>query len=112
MSRPEDQARYPTLSQLFGAYFHEDWQDFHSDWQSVVKEFAKYYSPESGTRELDQIIQSKMIEAEIEDLLDHGFSAGILPRVIGLGNREWLQQLRDELQGASRAIRQPPASRA
>ncbi|HEY1714644.1 MAG TPA: contact-dependent growth inhibition system immunity protein [Solirubrobacteraceae bacterium] len=87
---------------LIAGYFNADWElDFPSQrWQDVTAEFVRE-EPADAVKavvdELDQLIKSDLNEADLHWLLRE-LGSGILPEKIGLGNRQWLGDLRSDLE--------------
>ncbi|WP_107771067.1 contact-dependent growth inhibition system immunity protein [Nocardioides sediminis] len=75
-----NKADYPALSQLLGAYFHQDWHDeYGGSWEAAVDDFAR--------REPSRV---RGVTAEIATLMRTTHSAAELKKALdGLGNFYW-----------------------
>ena len=89
---------YPALRRLFGAYFHQDWQDEYVTSTNAVQAFlraAPYAAVDTTRHELDGVLASTLDDEELGRLLRDGFDCNYVPQANDLGNRAWLEQLRD-----------------
>ena len=92
---------YPALHRLFGAYFHEDWQDDYTTSTGAVQAFlgeASYATVDATRRELDRLLASGLDDAELGRLLRDGFDCNYVPQVDELSNGAWLARIRDLMQ--------------
>ncbi|MBV8529404.1 MAG: hypothetical protein JOZ75_13925 [Candidatus Dormibacteraeota bacterium] len=89
---------YPALHRLFGAYFHQDWQDDYTTSTGAVQAFlreAPYAIVDAARRELDALLATPLDDAELGRLLREGFDCNYVPQVDELTTRAWLARIRD-----------------
>lgn len=92
---------YPTLHRLFGAYFHQDWQDDYATSTVAVQAFvreAPHATVDAARRELDRLLASSLDDGELGGLLREGLDCNYVPQVDELSNHAWLARIRDLLQ--------------
>ncbi len=92
---------YPSLHRLFGAYFHQDWQDDYATSTGAVQAFvreAPYATVDAARRELDHLLASPLDDGDLGRLLRDGFDCNYVPQVDELTNRAWLARIRDLMQ--------------
>lgn len=92
---------YPALHRLFGAYFHQDWQDDYATSTGAVQAFlgeAPYPTVDAARRELDRLLASGLDDEALGRLLRDGFDCNYVPQVDELSNRSWLARVRDLMQ--------------
>jgi hypothetical protein len=90
------------LEQLFGAYFHQDWELDHASWQAVAEQFVE----DSGAH-LTEHVAIKL--SELSESLVSDYEIGQAVQAMGcyywpgseVGYRSWLQQLAAHLQVAA-----------
>jgi hypothetical protein len=96
--------RYPELEQLFGAYFHQDWDLEGPDDQAIL---ARYLEESSETdlqqaiAELQRLLDEPMEENELGDFLLRELGSYYYPMAEGKSYREWLEEVLSVLQAAS-----------
>ena len=89
-------ADYPALLRLFGAYFHQDWQDEYTTSSGAVQAFlseAPYATVEAVRHELERLLASTLDDDYLGRLLRDGFDCNYVPQVDELTNRAWLARL-------------------
>lgn len=89
---------YPALHRLFGAYFHQDWQQDYTTSTGAVQTFlreAPFAMVDAARRELDDMLASPLEDDELGRLLREGFDCNYVPQVDELSNRAWLARVRD-----------------
>lgn len=102
------QAAYPRLWQMFGAYFHQDWNMEGDDWPDLVRDFA------DGQTHADLAATAVELDRLVADLPDDAALGRELFGVLGccyqprpdLGGptvRVWLGQIATTLRADSRA---------
>lgn len=102
------QAAYPCLWQMFGCYFHQDWDTAGGDWPDLVRNFA-VGRPQSELNatvaELDRLVADFPDDAALgrELMVVLGCYYTPRPDLGGPTEREWLGQVATFLRrGASR----------
>jgi hypothetical protein len=103
------QAAYPRLWQLFGAFFHQDWDAEGDDWPDLVHNFATG-QPQSEldatAAELDRLVRDFPDDAELNHELFDVLGCSYTPRpdLGGPTVRAWLGEIARFLRtGSSRA---------
>ncbi len=84
------------LRQLFGAYFHQDWDLDGPTWQDVVLVFVKDHSRQSALDVLNAIrswLQSAASDAEIARELQDSFWCECSAQPDGITGRRWVEQV-------------------
>jgi CdiI immunity protein len=93
---------YPTLSNLIGAYLHQDWlhvydwEDKKQHYQPVVRFFKTHNPPsfvDQATNELKQFLAEEHDEEHLEDYLYHHFVLGLNISYLNITNKEWLEDV-------------------
>jgi hypothetical protein len=93
---------YPALWQLFGAYFHQDWDLSGPDWQSVLAEYVDTAQPETALQaagELAALLRDIPDDAELRRIVPDDLGCEYLPEPGGLTMREWLMEMQRQLAG-------------
>ncbi len=93
-------ADYPALSQLFGGYFHQDWQQDHASRDAALLAFVRDASPETAgaaAAEIDRLLDAGFDDAALARMLADGFDCNYLPETDGISASDWLGQVRDTL---------------
>ncbi len=92
------QAAYPQLWQLFGAYFHQDWDTEGDDWPDLVRNFTgglPQSKLDATAAELDRLVadfpEDAALDRELFDVL--GCSYTPRPDLGGPTVRAWLGQI-------------------
>ncbi len=96
----EASRRYPTLFQLFGGYFHQDWTLDYSDPTTAIAGFKTEAEPQvcqAAIAELSDLLTLHLGEDDIERVLYPGLECNYLPMVDGIAMSEWLATVRDQL---------------
>jgi hypothetical protein len=90
---------WPGLSQLAGAYFHQDWSLDHESWEAAVDAFSADEPAsvrEAARAEIVRLIESGAPDAELEHVFT-GLDLNISPESRGLTHRLWLRQVLERL---------------
>jgi hypothetical protein len=97
---------YPTLHRMFGAYFHQDWQDEYATSTGAVQAFlreAPFAVVDSARRELDLLLASTTDDELLGSVLRLAFDCNYVPQVDELSNRAWLMRVRALMQSVPSA---------
>ena len=92
---------YPALHRLFGAYFHQDWQDDYATSTGAMQAFlrdAPYATVDTTRLELDHLLAASLSDSDLGRLLRDGFDCNYVPLVDELTNRAWLVRIRELMQ--------------
>ena len=92
---------YPELWQLFGAYFHQDWDLAGPDWQTVLAEYVETAEPETVRRaasELSALLHDTPDDGELRRFVLDDLGCEYLPEPGGLSMREWLMEMQRRLE--------------
>jgi hypothetical protein len=95
---PEDQ--FPKLAQLMGAYFHQDWADDDPDEMAVVREYARFESPDGLRRVVREINDYLSLPPRAKGparTLFEDFGCYVHTSTLGLTDAEWLRRIQEEL---------------
>lgn len=94
--------KYPALSNLIGAYLHQDWKHDY-EWSEIkvhyhpVIRFFKTHNPsewvEQATEELKKFLAEGHDEEHLEDYLYHHFVLGTMPSYWGFTFRGFLEDI-------------------
>jgi len=92
------QTEYPHLSQMFGSFFHQDWDTEGDDWPQLVRNFAEDQPQtelDATAAELDQLVADFTIDISLDhELLDVlGCYYSPRPDLGGPTVRVWLGQI-------------------
>jgi len=93
-------ADYPALSQLFGGYFHQDWQRDHTSREAALDAFVRDASPETvgaAAIEIDRLLGAGFDDASLEEMLAGGFDCNYVPEADGISAAAWLRTVGDRL---------------
>jgi hypothetical protein len=88
------------LRDLLAGYFNQDWGDDHETWEGVVAAFAadgRATGVKDAVSELDWLLASDATDDDVDWVLREGLHSGFVPSRNGMGPRESLQAIRDEL---------------
>jgi len=91
---------FPALYQLFGGYFHEDWNDESATPDAALRTFLEEASAEAvaaARGELDRLMSSGFDDATLARVLEEGFACNYRPGSDGVATSEWLASVRDAL---------------
>lgn len=91
------QETYPALWQLFGAYFHQDWDLSGPDWRDVAAEYRTEAGPEiarAAAGEIDRLLNDTPDDGELRRIVLDDLDCCYLPEPGGVTMREWLIELR------------------
>jgi hypothetical protein len=96
-----------SLSHLFGAYFHEDWDLEADDWQGIVDNYVQDEQPTTEllralTQEIDDLT-AECTEPDAEQLVTRTMSANYYP-LPEFTYKEWLGQVAARLRQHAAAI--------
>ena len=84
--------QYPALWQLFGGYFHQDWDSDDDTPDDVLRRYLQDEPGEalpSARRELDEVLRRWSTETELQEI-HHRLGSSLWPPGVGLTTREWL----------------------
>jgi hypothetical protein len=92
------QAAYPHLWQMFGAYFHQDWELEGDDWPDLVRNFAggqPQAELDATAAELDRLVADHPDDAALDRELYDVLGCYYLPNpdLGGTTLRVWLGQI-------------------
>ncbi|MGA7988042.1 MAG: contact-dependent growth inhibition system immunity protein [Candidatus Dormiibacterota bacterium] len=97
-------ADYPALAQLFGGYFHQDWQEDHASPEAALQAFVRDTSGETVTAaasEIDRLLNAGFDDAGLAQMLTGGFDCNYVAGTDGVTALAWLNKVRDELRAAA-----------
>lgn len=84
------------LRQFFGGYFHQDWDIEGAEaWQDVVRQFVTE-NPRSAVLAVRDALRAWLMEtatAAVSPGLPAAFACDYDPRLDGLTDREWVEQV-------------------
>jgi hypothetical protein len=92
------QERFPAMSQLLGAYFHQDWMLLNSDGAEVVRSIVAETSPDylsQAAHEIDELLDLRLTEDELAQLFYPELGIYFIPSVDGISYSDWLRSVRD-----------------
>ena len=84
-------AQYPALSHLYGAYFHQDWPEDYGTPDGVLRHYLQDEPGDlarAARRELDDVLQRRPAEADLEEIHRRLGGSLYLPGV-GFTARDW-----------------------
>lgn len=101
------QTAYPRLGQMFGAFFHQDWDTEGDDWPDLVSNFASGQSQselDATAGELDRLVADLSDDAALGRELYDSLYCSYLPRpdLGGPTVRVWLRQIAAFLRAGAR----------
>ena len=104
------EAAYPRLWQLFGAYFHQDWDTEGNDWPDLVRNFADDHCEtelKATAAELDRLLADFTDDAALDQQLFNELGCYYMPRpdLGGPTVRRWLGEVAAALR--ARAMQLP-----
>ena len=91
---------YTELRQFFAGYFHQfwkqviDWKGKEPNFEGIVRLYLKETSPENVERTsqlLEELVNKRLDEEELSDVIFRGLGAWIRPAGFGMTNQEWLE---------------------
>ena len=103
------QAAYPRLWQMFGAFFHQDWDTEGYDWTDLVRNFAggqPQSELDATAAELDRLVADLPDDAALDRELYDVMGCSYMPRP-NLGGptvRVWLGQIAAFLRAGARHV--------
>lgn len=103
------QAAYPHLWQMFGAFFHQDWDTEGDDWPDLVRNFAEG-QPQSKldatAAELDQLMRDFPDDTALVHELFNVLGCSYMPRpdLGGPTMRAWLGAIARFLRAGARHV--------
>lgn len=98
----EADREYPTLYQLFGGFFHEDWREEHGSPDAAVQAFIREAPPQAiaaARDELDALLSRAYDDVALTRLLTIGFGSDYVPANDGSTSTQWLAHVRTLLAG-------------
>ena len=102
-----DKQDYAELYQFFAGHFHQFWKDElrrrgeEPNFESMVNLYLKEASAEKAARSaqlLEEIINQRLDEDELSDVIFRKLGAWIRPAGFGMANQEWLEAVLKILQ--------------
>jgi len=87
--------KYQLIRDLFGCYFHQDWNLYEESWRVILAE-ALLDSSENGLRELGSEINKLLLDnsdEELEEMRFPVFGCNYLPFDDGMNTRQWLAEV-------------------
>ncbi|MBI1324768.1 hypothetical protein GC170_16500 [bacterium] len=102
----DSQVAYPRLWQMFGAFFHQDWDFEGDDWPDLVRNFAGVKPQaelDATAAELDRLLADLPDDAALDRELYDVLGCSFLPRpdLGGPTVRVWLGQIATFLRGGA-----------
>ena len=96
--------RFPALTQLLGAYFHQDWADeFETDTSALAALVTG--EPKSrlaeGAKEIELLLNSHLSESDLGAVLVEHIGCYFEPASIGFGQVDWLRRVQEILREGS-----------
>ena len=84
--------------QLFGAYFHQDWDIDAEDWPDVIDQFRRDHTPEycdETASEIDRLIDEPLNNDDLYQYMWRKLGCEYMPRpdLGGPDVREWLRRV-------------------
>ncbi|MCB0896990.1 MAG: hypothetical protein H6529_07155 [Nocardioides sp.] len=91
------------LGQLFGAYFHQDWDLDNSDEWEVLESFMRTEPRRARMLpdEIDSVLSTIDTEEQLKSLVIDQLGAYYLADVDGGTYRAWLQEIADRVRAAT-----------
>jgi hypothetical protein len=90
------EAPYPSLRQLMGAYFHQDWDLSGPGWRDVIAEYVADEGPEAARLAADEIailLRDTPDDGELRRIVLDALDCCYLPEPGGLTMRAWLTEM-------------------
>ena len=98
---------FPSLSTLFGAYLHQDWDIDYQTPENAVRAFAADATPpmvSQARREITLLLGRSLTDSELATLITREFGASYDPRLEGHSPRAWLPSVAAILDPGSRVL--------
>lgn len=86
------------MSQLLGAYFHQDWMEEYSNGPAVVRAIVNETSPDylrQAANEIDELLDLRLTEDELAHLFYPELGIYFIAPVDGISYSDWLRSVRD-----------------
>lgn len=96
------------MSQLLGAYFHQDWMAEYADGPAVVRAIVSETSPEylrQAADEIDELLQLRLTEDELAKLFYPELGIYFIAPVDGISYSDWLRSVRDAFRAGGEQAR-------
>lgn len=96
----EAESGFPALYQLFGGYFHRDWNREHATPDAALRAFLVQASPltlAAAGGELQRLLAAGFDEEALTRLLEQGFDCNYVPAMDGSTPSQWLAHVRNVL---------------
>jgi hypothetical protein len=93
--------RFPELSQMLGAYFHQNFPDFYDSRDEALDEYVSESLPEDlaqAAQELEELLAMASSDQELHTAAN-ALGLGLLPPQ-GLSLRQWLELIRQRVAAA------------
>ncbi len=97
-------ADYPALAQLFGGYYHQDWQEDHASPEAALQAFVRDTSAKTvnaAATEIDRLLNAGFDDAGLAQMLTDGFDCNYVAETDGVTALAWLNEVRDGLRAAA-----------
>jgi hypothetical protein len=90
---------FPTLSQFFGCYFHQDWVDEFSSTEDAITAFRTGAPPEAIESVCEELDRTLLLLEQGEDSQKVLQELGCYynPAAAGLTTIDWLEQVQEKL---------------
>ena len=87
---------FPSLSTLFGAYLHQDWDIDYQTPENAVRSFAAAAGSQlvsQTRREIETLLEKPLTDSELATLITREFGASYDPCLDGHSPRAWLRDV-------------------
>ena len=101
-----NEEKFPAMSHLLTAYFHQDWMLLYSDGPAVVRSIVSETSPDylrQAANEIDELLDLRLTEDKLAQLFYPELGIHFIAPVDGVSYSDWLRSVRDAFRsGAAR----------
>jgi hypothetical protein len=98
-------SKYPQLCDIFGSYFHQDWNDEFATDDAALQTIVDGESLErlkSACAEIDALLQIGMDESGLRSFISVELGCFFEPQSRNISWAEWLQHVKQKFESASR----------